>query len=355
MFHVLHADLDAFYASVEQLDDPDLKGKPVVVGASPEGRGVVAAASYEARRFGIRSAMPMRSAMLRCPQVIRVQPRFERYRQASVEVMAIFNDLTPLVEPLSLDEAYLDITDVVTSDRSPGRIATELKYRVKSVVGLTISIGVATSKSVAKIASDMGKPDGLTIVPSGSERQFLAPLGVDKLWGIGPKTAARLAQDGVRTIGELALKSEGWWIAKFGNSGSQLRSFAVGDDDRPVVVGRDRKSVSAETTLAEDTGDADFLIEIIYRLSQHVARQLASEGIAGRTVKVKLRLSDFTTFTRQVTFSEPVDSAEVISSASGRLLKEELQWGRLFRLVGVGVSGFKKQYEQPLQLRLSGL
>ena len=355
MRHVLHGDLDAFYTSVEQLDDPDLRGKPVVVGGSPEGRGVVAAASYEARRFGVRSAMPMRTAMLRCPEAIRVQPRFERYRQASIEVLAIFRDLTPLVEPLSLDEAFLDVTDVVTSDRPPGRIAAELKHRVKSAVGLTISVGVATSKSVAKIASEMDKPDGLTIVPSGSERQFLAPLGVDKLWGIGPKTAARLAQDGVTTIGELASRPEEWWTARFGKTGPQLRSLAVGKDDRPIVVERDRKSVSAETTLAEDSGDADFLLELVDRLSQRIAQHLAGEESVGRTVKVKLRLSDFTTFTRQTTLSEPVESAEVLSRAAGGLLRKELQPGRLFRLVGVGVSGFQRPETQPLQPRLSGL
>lgn len=192
MRHILHADFDAFYASVEQRDDPSLRGKPVVVGGSPEGRGVVASASYEARRFGVRSAMPMRTAFRLCPDAIRVGAHFDRYREASQGVMAIFRDITPLVEPLSLDEAYLDVSECVDDTRSPESIARLLKERVNAELGLTISVGVGTSKSVAKIASDLEKPDGLTVVAPGAEREFLAPLDVGKLWGVGPKTAERL-------------------------------------------------------------------------------------------------------------------------------------------------------------------
>ena len=356
MRHILHADFDAFYTSVEQRDAPNLKGLPVVVGGSPEGRGVVASASYEARRFGVRSAMPMRTALLRCPQAVRLQPRFERYGQVSRQVMAIFREITPLVEPLSLDEAYLDVTDRVVPERPPELIARDLKARVSAELRLTISVGVATSKSVAKIASDMDKPDGLTVVPPGSERQFLAPLEVGKLWGIGPKTAARLASQGVHTIGELASMPQDWFRTTFGRPGPQMRRLALGEDERTVAVDRERKSVSAETTLAQDTDDTEALLELVSRLSQRVADDLQRRQMRGRTVKIKLRLADFTTFTRQQTVAEPVNQPEAIERAATELLRVELQPGRLFRLVGVGVSGFDQPgATEVLQPRLAGL
>ena len=359
MRHILHADFDAFYASVEQRDKPELRGKPVVVGGSPEGRGVVASASYEARRFGIRSAMPMRTAMRLCPQAMRVSSNFDRYREASRRVMTIFHELTPLVEPLSLDEAYLDVTHRVTSRRTPEHIARELKERVKKELGLTISIGVGTSKSVVKIASDMDKPDGLTVVSPGAERDFLSPLPVGKLWGIGPKTVERLADEGIHTISNLASQTEEWFRGTFGKTGTHMRRLALGQDDRAVVVEREAKSVSAETTLASDTGDPDVLLELVNRLSQRVARQLSKGNLQGQTVRVKLRLADFTTFTRQRTMAGPVQSSEEIADAASDLVRAEMQPGRLFRLVGVGVAGFgheeQPQHEQAYQLRLEGL
>ena len=358
MRHILHADFDAFYASVEQRDKPHLRGKPVVVGGSPEGRGVVASASYEARRFGVRSAMPMGAALRRCPQLIRVQPRFDRYGEVSRQVMAIFHEITSLVEPLSLDEAFLDVTDPVMRESAsggPGEIALELKRRVKSDLALTISVGVASSKSVAKIASDMDKPDGLVIVPPGSEREFLAPLAVEKLWGVGPKTAARLEAEGVHTIGELASQPEEWFRARFGRPGPYMRRLALGQDDRPVEIEHERKSVSAETTLASDTDDPQVLLERVNRLARRVAEHLERNELRGLTVKIKLRLADFTTFTRQRTLAEPVQGTEEIVSAASGLLHAELQPGRFFRLVGVGVSGFEKaQHEEPAQPRLTG-
>ena len=354
--HILHADFDAFYTSVEQRDIPHLRGKPVVVGGDPESRGVVASASYEARRFGIRSAMPMRTAVQRCPQLIRIPPRFDRYGEVSRQVMEIFREITDLVEPLSLDEAYLDVTDSVTADRTPVYIARGLKQRVNLELGLTISVGVASSKSVAKIASDMDKPDGLTVIPAGSEREFLAPLEVSKLWGIGPKSAARLASEGIHTIGELASQPAEWFQFRFGRTGEHLRELSRGRDDQPVEVNRDRKSVSAETTMARDTGDPQELSELVQKLSQRVARDLSRRELRGRTVRVKIRLADFTTFTRQKTLSEPVQTAEEIAEAAGTLLRAELQPDRLFRLVGVGVSGFRQEMsEEPLQPRLAGL
>jgi DNA polymerase IV len=359
MAAILHADFDAFYASVEQRDDPALRGKPVVVGGDPETRGVVAAASYEVREFGVRSAMPMKTAMRLCPHAIRVPPRFEVYRDVSRAVMEIFRVVTPLVEPLSLDEAFLDVTNRVDEDWTPERIARGLKGRIKKRTRLTISIGVASSKSVAKIASDMDKPDGLTVVALGTERAFLAQLPVGRLWGIGPKTQERLALEKITTIGQLAEKPEDWFIAQFGKTGTFFRDLANGVDDRPVIVERRRKSLSAETTLAVDSGDAEQLTEIVERLSARVGGQLERRGLSGRTVKLKLRLEDFTTFTRQVTLDGPVSSPQDVGQAALAMLRRELDADRRFRLIGVGVSGFEApgeaEEENPLQPRLAGL
>ncbi len=356
--HIIHADFDAFYAAVEQLDDPGLRGKPVVVGGSPEGRGVVASASYEAREFGVRSAMPMRTALALCPQAMRVPSNFPRYREVSRRAMSIFADTTPLVEPLSLDEAYLDVTETVAAGREASDIALHVKRRIRSELGLTISLGVATGKSVAKIASDFQKPDGLTIVPPGDERAFLAPLEVGRLWGVGPKTAERLHSHGIRTIGQLASMPEEWFAERFGRTGPRMRSLAMGVDESEVAVERETKSISAETTLAQDTGDPEALLELVNRLSLNVAQALERKSLRGRTVKLKLRLSDFTTFTRQKTLPERVDTSVEIAQAAGTLLRAELTGRRQFRLVGVGVSGFDspqdRQAEQHVQLTLAG-
>ena len=358
MRHILHADFDAFYASVEQLDNPELRGRPLAVGGSPESRGVVAAASYEAREYGVRSAMPMRTAFNICPDLVRVSARFGRYREVSRKVMDIFNDVTPLVEPLSLDEAYLDVSDEVTSGLTAEDLARRLKQRVKRELGLTISVGVATSKSAAKIASDLDKPDGLTVVPPGAERSFLAPLPVGKLPGVGPKTQERLSEEGVLTIGDLANCADDWLTARFGRNGEYMKRLATGQDDRPVQTSRDTKSVSSETTLATDTGDPDALQELVNRLSQDVSRSLERRDLWGRTVKVKLRLSDFTTFTRQVTLPEAVQASDQIAEAAAVLVRNETGPGRAFRLVGVGVAGFEdasERQKQIVQPRLPGI
>ena len=347
MRHILHADMDAFYASVEQRDNPDLVGKPVLVGGSPMSRGVVAAASYEARRFGVHSAMPMSLAVRQCPHAVIVRPRFDRYREVSDQIRTIFLGMTPLVEPLSLDEAYLDVTAVVTPDRSAESIAREIKSRVRLDVGLTISVGVSTCKSVAKVASDFDKPDGLTVVPPGDEGAFLAPLAVRKLWGIGPKTAARLEAEGVRMIGQLAAKPEEWFSRWFGKRGPEIRLMSMGQDDHPVSTERETKSVSAETTLAEDVSELEELRAIVSRQSERIARHLDSSGLQGRTVTLKLRLSDFTTFTRQVTLPAPVSDASQIDEVAQGILKREATPGRWFRLIGVGVSHFGPAPENP--------
>ena len=358
MRHILHADFDAFYASVEQLDNPELRGKPLAVGGSPESRGVVAAASYEAREFGVRSAMPMRTAFNICPILVRVGARFGRYREVSRKVMDIFRDVTPLVEPLSLDEAYLDVTDEVSVEQAPEDLARSLKQRVKRELGLTISVGVGASKSVAKIASDLDKPDGLTVVPPGTETSFLAPLPVGKLPGVGPKTQERLASEGVVTVGDLAARPDEWLTSRFGRNGEYMKLLATGQDDRPVETSRDTKSVSSETTLIRDTGDPEALQELVNRLSQDVSRSLERRDLWGRTVKVKLRLSDFTTFTRQVTLSEVVQASDQIAEAAGVLVRNETGPGRTFRLVGVGVAGFEDNRDRQMpivQPRLPGI
>ena len=357
MRHIIHADLDAFYATVEQLDNPELRGKPVLVGGRPEKRGVVATASYEARPFGVHSAMPMRTAVRLCPQGIVVSPRFTRYREMSQQVMDIFRDFTEVIQPLSLDEAYLDISDAVdeTEGRWPLGVALELKRRVKEDTGLTVSVGVSVSKSVSKIASDLDKPDGLLVVPPGDEAGFLAPLPVGKLWGIGPKTAERLRAEGVDTIGLLAVQSPEWFGRVFGQRAEAVHQRAVGLDNEPVETERATKSVSSETTFPDDIGDTAELRRVLEELAGGVAESLERKGLQGRTVTVKMRLADFTTFTRQTTLPVPSNESDPIRDTAWRLLSAELTAGRTFRLLGVGVSNFTEaELEWQLALSLDG-
>ena len=357
MRHIIHADLDAFYATVEQLDNPELRGKPVLVGGRPENRGVVATASYEARPFGVRSAMPMRTAVRLCPQGIIVSPRFTRYREMSRQVMDIFHDFTEIVEPLSLDEAYLDISGTVDEEqgRWPLGVALELKRRVKEGTGLTVSVGVSVSKAVSKIASDLDKPDGLVVVPPGEEAAFLAPLAVGKLWGIGPKTAERLNAAGVDTIGALAEQPPEWFGRIFGQRAEAVRLRAVGLDDEPVHTERITKSVSSETTFPNDLGDPDELRRVLDDLASGVAGSLEHKELQGKTVTVKMRLADFTTFSRQSTLTAPSNEVEPIRELAWRLLSAELAPGRSFRLLGVGVSNFPDaDEERQLPLSLEG-
>ncbi len=350
MRHVLHADLDAFYAAVEVLDNPDLAGKAVMVGGDPENRGVVATASYEARAFGVHSAMPMRTAVRLCPHGIIVHPRFDRYRQLSRAVMDVFHEFTELVEPLSLDEAYLDITELVDAGRLPLAVALELKSRVHENTGLTLSVGAGTSKSVAKIASDLHKPDCLIVVAPGEERVFLAPLAVGKLWGIGPKTGQRLKADGIETIGDLAAQSTGWFQRRFGKRALDVRAKALGEDREQVHTERESKSVSAESTFATDLSGEDNLYPQLTRLAGRVAQHLEGKQLKGKTVTVKARLADFTTFTRQTTLPYPTGSGDVILETAWRLFSRELTPERSFRLLGVGVSGFTEEEEFQLPL-----
>ena len=341
--YILHADLDAFYASVEQRDDPTLQGKPVVVGGAPEHRGVVVAASYEAREYGIHSAMPMRSAMARCADLVRVSPHFPKYREASQQIMEIFRNLTPMVEPLSLDEAYLEIgQDVATDMVQVESTARRLKAMVVVETQLAVTIGGGTSKTVAKIASQVGKPDGLLLVRPGDERSFLGPLDVSMLWGVGPKTAMTLGKQGVRTISDLAARDERWLETILGKRGPELRASALGLDDREVTPYRETKSVSAETTLPQDVEDEATLTQELVVLTRHVAGRLDRAGLRGKTVHIKLRLADFTTFTRQTTVPSPVSDEASIYQVAKTLLSRETEPGRRFRLIGVGVSNFQE-------------
>ena len=335
--YILHADLDAFFAAVEQRDNPELKGRPVVVGGPAESRGVVAAASYEARRYGIRSALPMRTAFQRCPDLVRVSPRFGRYREVSSQVMGLFRSLTPVVQPLSLDEAFLDISERVT----PGRVeevAQGLKARVRRTVGLVVTIGGGTSKTVAKIASQLAKPDGLMLIEPGEERAFLGPLDVGLLWGVGPKSAVLLREHGVTSLGHLAICDEAWLQQTFGVRGPELKRRAAGTDQERVMTHPKTRSVSAEVTMPNDVEDETSLVERVERLARRVGERLQSAGLKGKTVQVKLRLADFRTFTRQAALPAPTDDAEAILSVASKLLRQELGPGRRFRLVGVGVT-----------------
>lgn len=337
---ILHADLDAFYASVEQLDDSELRGRPVVVGGAPESRGVVAAASYEARSFGIRSAMPMVTALRLCPDAVRVSPRFTRYAELSREVMAIFRAITPLVEPLSLDEAFLDVSAVATDAPEIEALAAGIKRSVKEATGLTVSIGGGGNKTVAKIASDLGKPDGLVIVPQGDEAAFLAPMSIRALWGIGPKTEAGLVRAGIRTVADLAARDESELTRLLGSRGPFLRAMALGIDERTVETSYERKSVGAETTFARDLPDGPELRETLDHIAAETAQRLQGTGAMAQTVALKLRFSNFRTITRQASVKTATDDLVEITAIAIRLLEDVLRAheGVRFRLLGVQCS-----------------
>jgi DNA polymerase-4 len=332
---ILHLDLDAFYAAVEVLENPDLADKPVVVGGRPEGRGVVAAASYPARAFGVRSAMPMAHALGLCPELIVLPPRFPLYWDYSRQVMAILHQTSPLMEQMSVDEAYLDLTDQVALWDEAIDQARQLQKRVREETSLSASLGVATNKLVAKVASDRDKPGGLTVVRPGEEAAFLAPLPVRVLWGVGPVTAARLAEMGVMTVGELAQLPEEGLRAQFGRRGAEMARQAQGIDKRPVVTEHEAKSVSQERTFARDLSDPEALKGQLWRLSQGVARRLEEVGLAAGTVAIKLRYADFATLTRQMTLMVPTDDEQEIYRAALALLRRAWQRGRPVRLLGV--------------------
>lgn len=332
---ILHVDLDCFYVSVERLQDPSLAGKPVLVGGDPNGRGVVASASYEARAFGVRSAMPMAQALRLCPDAIVIRWRHGLYRRYSDQVMDILHEITPVVEQVSIDEAYLDVTNIGENWAAAEDIAARTQRRLKAELGLPSSWGVATNKLVAKIASDQDKPEGLVVVAPGTEAEFLAPLPVEALWGVGPVTGAKLRAMGAQTIGELARLDAGRLERTFGVHGLNLARRSRGIDNRPVVTERVRKSVSQENTFASDVSNRDMLTAEIRHQSASVARSLQQKGQRARTITLKLRRPDFSTVTRSRTIDVATDDASTIADIAVDLFDKEWRRGEPVRLIGV--------------------
>ena len=341
---ILHLDLDAFFCAVEELHDPSLRGTAVAVGGRPEERGVVASCSYAARRFGVRSAMPMSRALRLCPNLRIISHNHGYYGEMSDQVMQRLADLSPLVEQISIDEAFVDISDL---HEDPGGIVRRLQQRVNSELGLPCSVGVASNKLMAKIATEVGKktaqkgnpPNAVTFVPPGTEAAFLEPLPAEMLWGVGPKTAAKLAGYGIKTIGDIARRPAADMLRWFGENGRDLARRACGVDDSPVVTEHEAKSISQETTFARDVHDDKELADTLRELSAQVGRRLRQADIAGTTVRIKLRWPDFTTLTRQVSLPQPTDQDEQIYTTALNLLSKVRAKGKAVRLIGVGVSG----------------
>ncbi len=362
---ILHLDLDAFYCSVEEGRDPALRGKAFAVGGSPDGRGVVSSCSYEARRFGIRSALPMGQARALCPHLICLPTDFLAYRAASAQVMSLLHAVTPRVEQISIDEAFLDVSAFPSTGMEIAGmdIACDLQNQVHTRLGLSCSLGIAANKLVAKVATDVSKsrraaeqslqgsgqtPQAICAVPPGTEAAFLAPLPASALWGVGPKMAQRLADLGLSTIGDIAGWPEGDLRRRFGKHGDLLAQHCRGIDERAVVTERETKSISRETTFARDVREEAVLLRELSEQVQEICSQLRREGLCAATVKLKLRWSDFTTVTRQASVASSTQAPRVVESVVHRLLAQAWQPGQAVRLVGVGVSGLSV----PLQLDL---
>jgi len=348
---ILHLDLDAFYCAVEETRDPSLRGKVFAVGGKPDERGVVASCSYAARKLGIRSAMPMSKALRLSPGLIIVPGHHRIYGEVSKQVMDILHNVTGLVEQISIDEAFLDISDI---QENPERLARGLQTRINKELQLPCSIGIASNKLVAKLATEVGKalalkrikaqglvepPNAVTVVGFGEEAVFLNPLPVDMLWGVGPKTSARLTELGIYTIGELAKWPEGEMLRLFGENGRELSRHAKGIDERPIETERETKSISQENTFSRDVRDDKLLQKTLREMSAEVATQLRKNNLAGKTIKLKIRWPDFTTLTRQTTLNNPTDMEDEIAEAVLELLKVVRKPNQAVRLIGVGVSG----------------
>jgi DNA polymerase-4 len=347
---VMHCDLDCFFAAVEELDDPSLAGKPVIVGGDPDRRGVVSTANYVARRYGAHSAMSAAVARRLCPQAIFLRPRFERYKELSAQVMAILDDYFVVRERVSIDEAYGELPPGLPGCRRAEEIARELKMRVHEETGLVISVGVAPNKSLAKLASDISKPDGCLVIKPGAESEFLRPLPVGRLHGVGPHTRERLERLGLLTVGQVADVDPNELRGQFGKFGAWLWLLANGSDDRPVVSEHGPpKSISHENTYERDVSDVERAAAHIRELASDVARRAAREDLEGRTVTLKVKWSDFRLMTRQRSLPGPTREAERIEVAALRLLHEEvaplLARGGAIRLLGVGLSGFPHEKE----------
>lgn len=349
---ILHVDLDAFFASVEQRDRPELRGKPVIVGGEPGGRGVVSAASYEARAFGVHSAMSLTEAGRRCPDGVFLPVDGRRYQQASRDVMTILRRFTPQMEPISIDEAFLDVTGSAALFGDGPTIAARIKAAVREDVGLTVSVGVATNKLVAKVASDLRKPDGLVVVPAGEEAAFLAPLPIGRLWGVGAKTAAVLADYRVRTIGDLAALPAEVVESRFGKHGSSLAERARGIDADPVHDGEAAKSVGHEHTFDVDTTDREIIERTLLAMADGVGGRLRSAGIRAGTIAIRMRDSSFETLSRQKTLPEPTDMTERIFEVALQLARPEVAAIRVrggkVRLLGVTASNLGEREQLSL-------
>ncbi len=353
---IIHIDLDAFFVSVEQRENPKLKGKPVVVGGNPKGRGVVASASYEARAFGLHAGMPLSTASRLCPQAIFIEGSFPKYRQASQSFMTILADFSPFLEPLGLDEAYLDATGFESIYGSVHQMAVKLKQRIKDELGLCASVGIASGKAVAKVASELSKPDGLLEVAIGQERSFLAPLPIARLPGIGKKTEQKLNALGITTIAQLQLSLMPLAVVKshFGASGEVLQRLASGIDDREVEPPAPAKQISRETTFAKDTRDRPFLKATLRYLGERVGADLREQGERAKAITLKLRYADFTTITRRQTLTQAFDSDQTIFDTGVKLLNKALSGEkRAVRLIGIGVSSLVEGVKQLDMLDLS--
>lgn len=348
---ILHIDLDAFFCSVEELEDPSLIGKPFAVGGKPGERGVVSSCSYAARQMGVHSAMPTGMALRLCPDLVIISGRHRLYGEKSIQVMKILNRYTPLVEQVSIDEAFIDVSDLPESGLS---IATKIQEIISTETQLPCSIGVASNKLIAKAATDFGKsqhkgispPRAITVVEPGREAEFLAPLPVKALWGIGAKTEAELAKLGIMLIGELAQAEEAGWIRKFGKSGMDLVRRARGIDESPVIVEHEMKSISQEITFDKDINEERQLLNTLRLLSFQVARRLRKEGMVGSTVRLKIRWPDFTTLTRQVTLDQPIDQDHLILEHVTELFYGVWHAEKKVRLIGVGVSNLSPAFHQ---------
>jgi DNA polymerase-4 len=350
---ILHVDMDAFYASVEQRDHPELRGKPLIVGSDPKGgkgRGIVATCSYEARKFGVHSAQAISQAWRMCPQGIYVQPDMDKYARASDRVMRVLLDFSDLVEQVSIDEAFLDVTGSRQLFGDGVSIARKIKDRIRSEQGLTASVGVAANKYVAKVASDLEKPDGLVVVEPGREAEFLAPLPVSRLWGVGEKTAALLKDVGLQRIGQIAALERKYLVDRFGKSGEHLWELSRGMDDRAVVPEEGYKSIGHETTFERDTEDERLLHDTLLWLTEKVAQRLRAHHTRARTIAIKFREEDFTTFTRRRTLPVAIDTSEKIFPQAWNLMRPLMRRGVAVRLIGVYGSNLESEETGQLSL-----
>ena len=337
---ILHVDMDAFFASVEERDQPELAGKPLIVGGTPEGRGVVAAANYVVRQFGVHSAMPTATALRLCPEAIVLPPRLDHYAKVSAEIREIFVRYTPLVEPLSLDEAFLDVTGSESLFGPAVEMAHTIKREIRQELRLVASVGVAPNKFLAKIASDLDKPDGLVVVDPDRVQEFLDPLSVARIWGVGRVTGETFSRLGVQTIADLRQLPVETLRQHFGSSGEHFWNLAHGIDSRPVVPDREAKSISHETTFAQDINDGEVLRSWLLELTEQVGYRLRRHALRGKVVQIKVRFADFQTITRSKTLPEPTNSTQALWETAANLLNTRLSERHLpVRLLGMGVSG----------------